>query len=315
MKKILYSLTLILTINVFTNAVFAQNPKTNANKVDNSYPKGFQLPETPPINQIPQNTDSSNIVNSEPSYQNQNNNQTFLMPKKDSISDNSILFGLGLIVGIPQNAFKEANNIPGIGLGITCMYNFMGTDKIDKHPVNIYLGGTFEYLYFGGESNHFSFDDPYPYNAIYNTVTTSVNVNVYSLMISSRIEFLNGPIIPFLEVAVGGRLFDGNEKVTYDRTLHNGGSLPSGVSFSPTTTTDNTHLESDFVGAYGYGGGLRVGRGAIKAELKLMNMRGTKGKYIERESIKIDNNNNISYNTKTSTTDMLVPQISITATF
>lgn len=313
MKNQLRSFAAIMLASTF---VIAQNPKTNAGNLNNKSPKEYQAPSLPKLTPQLPIKDSVKIITTESDEQGRYVKQTNYVINKDSVLGNSILFGLGLIVGIPQNAFREANNKnAGIGFGISCFYNFMGTKDKEKKPINIYLGGTFEYLYFGGESNSFSFDDPYPYNAIYNTVKTSVNVNMYTLLLASRIEFFNGPIVPFIEIAVGGRLLDGNENLTIDRSIHYGGVLPGGVSFTPTSSSENTHLESDFVGTYGYGGGFRIGKGAFKVELKLMNMMGTNGKYIDKESIKIDSNNNITYSTKTSTTDMLIPQISVTGTF
>jgi hypothetical protein len=47
-----------------------------------------------------------------------------------------------------------------------------------------------------------------------------------------------------------------------------------------------------------------------------MNYKGTTATYVDNESIKIDPaTNKVSYNTKTSTTDMLIPQISVSANF
>ncbi len=317
MKRQLYSFALIFTITLITNAASAQNPKTNAGKLNNTTPQGYQPPATPkPPLQKPTQRDSSNLYDTEPAYQSQNVNQPAPTIKKDSTISNNILFGVGLIFGVPQNEFRDANgkNL-GVGLGISCLYNLMGTSAKEKSLVNVYIGGTFEYLYFGGESNSFNYDDPYPYNAISNSITASVNINMYSLLLSSRVELFNGPIVPFFEAAVGGRLLDGNENVSIDRTLHNGGVLSPGITFTPTSKSNSTRLESDYVGAYGCGGGFRIGRGALKAEIKVMYMKGSTGRYIDKQSIRFDSNSNFTYSTKTSTTDMLLPQISLTGTF
>ena len=62
-------------------------------------------------------------------------------------------------------------------------------------------------------------------------------------------------------------------------------------------------------------GGVRIGRGALKVEIKVMYMKGSTGRYIDKQSIRFDSNSNFTYSTKTSTTDMLLPQISLTGTF
>jgi hypothetical protein len=226
---------------------------------------------------------------------------------------NHALVSAGLVLGFTQGGFREVSNSDvGVGLGLTIMGNLMGTDDDDKSPVNVYVGGTFEYLYFGGESGSVEYSDPYPYDAINNKVTTSVNNNVYSLLLNTRVEFLNGPFVPFIEGAAGGRWFDGKQKVVIDRTQRSGSTLPSGITFQPTSESFGDNLETDFTAAYGYGGGIRFGRGPVRLELKLMYMYGTTARYIDNQSIRIDpGTRQISYSTIISHTDMLLPQISI----
>jgi hypothetical protein len=312
MKKAGLVTLIVLLVTVFvTNA---QNPKTNAGKVTKS-PQGYKAPSIPtPPPQRPVKDSVKKEVPIEFIQNNDTQNSSATTVRKDG---NHVLLGLGLIVGLSSGEFKEAsNNNWGIGFDIHCMYNFMGTDDKDKSPVNVYLGGEFQYLYFGGKNHSVTYDDPYPYNAITNEATTSVNSNVYSLMMVSRIEFFTGPIVPFIEGAIGGRLFNGNEKVTVDRTQKPGSTLPSGVTFTPTSNTISNASQGNFVGTYGYGGGLRFTTGVISIEAKLMYMMGTTGKYIDNESIEYNQSTNkYSYQTKSSTTDMLLPQLSIGATF
>ena len=308
----------LLTLAV--NVAFAQNPKTNAGRIDGN----SGLPPSPAIQQqkaqSPAKPDYTNYKRDTSSRQNVQPASQDDQPKTASVANtdsNKGLISFGLLVGLTQNQFQEVSNSDwGIGLGITVMGNIMGTDAKEKSPVNIYIGGSFEYLYFGGKSSSYSYNDPYPYNPIKNNVTTSVNSNIYSLLLVSRVEFFNGPVVPFIEGAVGGRLFDGKEKVSVARTQEPGSILPSGITFTPTTTDFSDNLQSDIVGTIGYGGGVRIGSPKLRVELKLMYMPGSKGKYIDNTSIQFDKGSNkFTYTTTTSSTDLLLPQISVSANF
>jgi hypothetical protein len=316
MKKLNPSLALIVFIITQLNYSSAQNPKTNAGKVNNKSPQGYQAPAIPnPPAQRPVQNDSVNKSNSAPVNQQQTSS---LNPISKTNSDgNHLLLSAGFMIGIPQNQFSDVSNKNlGGGLGISVMYNFMGTDDKEKSPVNIYLGGTFEYLYFGGSTSNFSYDDPSPFNNTFtNKVTSTVNINAYTFLLASRVEFLNGPIIPFVEVATGGRYFDGIQKGSVSHEQKPGTQLPTGTTFTPSSKSFSQGLESDIVGTYGYGGGLRLGTNSFRVELKLMYMKGTNGRYIDKSTIKYDANNNLTYETKTSTTDMLLPQISFSTNF
>ncbi len=321
MKKHTSVFVAILLITIVINSVVvAQNPKTNAGKVNNKSPQGYQAPAIPtPPAQRPVQNDSANKSNAVPNNQPQNSQQTsFINPISKTNSDgNHLLLSAGFIIGIPQNQFSDVSNKNlGAGLGISVMYNFMGTDNKEKKTVNVFLGGTFEYLYFGGATNNFSYDDPAPFsNTFTNKVTSTININAYTFLLASRIEFLNGPIIPFVEVATGGRYFDGIQKGSVSHEQKPGTQLPSGTTFTPSSKSFNQGLESDIVGTYGYGGGLRMGTNNFRVELKLMYMKGTTARYIDKSTIKYDANNNLTYETKTSTTDMLLPQISFSTNF
>jgi hypothetical protein len=277
----------MLVINVLPSV--AQNPKTNAGKVER---------------QMPAPTDTSKVKS----------------PVAKVKEDDSSNFALATIFGVgavTQGQFSDVSNGDwAYGGGLTVMYNFMGTRSRHKSPVNVYLGGTFEYLYFGGKSDSYKYDDPYPYNAITNNVTTKISSNVYSLVANLRAEFFSGPIVPFVEVAAGGRMFDGTHRVTIDRSQKSGSTLPSGVTFTPTSKDVPTTFETDFTGTYGFGGGLRLGVGMVRVEIKGMMMSGTQGRYVDPKSVTFDSNTGrASYATKTSTTDMFLVQVGISGNF
>ena len=285
--KPLISTTLLIVLLNFCLSGFSQNTKTNSIKLnDNS------------TNNTPNATSSPNI--------------------RSGSGSNSAFVGAALIVGVSQNDFnKTSNGDVGVGLALNFMYNFMGTDAAPKKAVNVMLGVSFEYLYFGGKSNSNNYDDPAPYNAITNKVTTSVNSNAYSLLLNSRVEFFQLPVKPFIEISGGGRLFNGNETYTIDRSQKSGTILPSGITFKPTTKTDSKSLQADFVGTCGYGGGLAIDMTKkVRLELKVMYMIGTKASYIDKESVKIDPiTGDVSYNVIKSTTDMLIPSAGVSAFF
>lgn len=326
MKNLILS-SLFLSVFILSAAgLKAQNPKTNAGKVGNT-PPGFPQQTNPaqstprpsqPNNSNLNSTDMQNVPKSNDSIV--SDSYTGQKDPKGSLkasNGNKGLLSIGFLIGASQGKFKEVSNDDwGYGLGITGLYNFMGNEKEEKPIVNVHMGLSFEFMYFGGKDHSTSYDDPYPYNAITNRITTSVSSNSYSLIFITRTEFFTGPIIPFVELAAGGRVFSGTESVNIDRSQKSGSTLPSGITFTPTSSGDSKNLENALTAAYGMGGGLRIGTNAIKMELKLMYMYGTTARYIDSETVKINQyNNQVSYDTKTSTTDMFMPQIGVSFNF
>ena len=220
-KQLHFFFVIICTLLVFESAI-AQNPKTNAGNLNKKTSQGYQSPTIPKAPSKSQyKNDSIYRNNSDTTFR--NNFDSISKAKSDSIKNlysNIGLVDFGIIVGISQNEYKKVSNDDvGIGLGLTVMHNFLGNAKEEKSPVNIYLGGTFEYLYFGGS---ISMGDPYTYfvgsSRFDNKTYTSVNLSAFTLMASSRIEFFTGSVIPFFEVAAGGRLFGGTENITVTQT-------------------------------------------------------------------------------------------------
>ncbi|MFI5221258.1 MAG: hypothetical protein ACHQK8_02950 [Bacteroidia bacterium] len=316
MKEIKKITVFQLLLTVYLFSVHAQNPKTNSGKIrDNS----TTVPSKVPAGSQPSSSSPGNSPSRNQSVQDSTNESkkpgTLIESSGKAINKESNygLFYLNLILGISRNEFYEVSNgDAGIGVGFGCMYNFLGSDTKDKSPVNIYLGGAFEYFYFGGKSDYVIYDDRNLYYA-QDKVTTAVNMNVYSLGLVSRISFFNGLIVPFFEGTAGGRLFSGVNKVTVETQLKSGYSKPN---FQSVSTEDRTSLASSLVGTYGYGGGLAIGSTNVRFEMKLMYVYGTTATYVDKASITIDPVSNlVSYQTKTSTTDMLIPQIGLTILF
>lgn len=313
--KTLISYTFILSLLILSaSELKAQNQKTNAGKVNNP-PRVTPSPPNPAQSTPGQSSTNNNLNTAEKSTDDlpKDTSKTSASGPFTSKYGNKGLLSIGFLVGTSQGKFKEVSNDDwGYGLGITGMYNFMGNDNTEKQIVNVHAGLSFEYMSFGGKSSTDSYDDyDYP-NLVTNKITTSVNSNVYSLIIVSRTEFFTGPFIPFVELAAGGRVFTGNEKVEFSQTLKPGTSF----TFTPKSLNESKSLESSLTASYGLGGGLRIGTNAFRAEIKMMYMYGTTAKYIDKETVKFDQTTNtISYKTKSSTTDMFIPQIGISTNF
>jgi hypothetical protein len=134
---------------------------------------------------------------------------------------------------------------------------------------------------------------------------------MYALNVVSRVEFLPGPVKIFGELTLGARLFSGVHKLHVEDVPY--------YSTNPNDT--RTHdvsngLRTSIVGNYGFGGGLRVGSNAVKVELKVTYLTGSTAEYVNMQSIQFDRaDNSVTYSTLRSTTDMIIPQLSVSIGF
>lgn len=310
-------LLLISAVCGFATAVMAQTKPTTAPKVYKSTP----LPKVNPRIKTQQGAPVA--------YPNQNNNvqnnnpRVATTPAKDSVANPVVkkdpnepvsggLVSLGVALGVPQGEFKtNTNGDLGIGFDIAVLAN-LGSGKHSAAEwndrfVNVYLGGAFQYMRQSGSTDRYSVRN---YLSQTNFESKVVN-NMYALSVVSRVEFLPGPVKLFAEGALGGRLFSGVHKLHVEDVPY--------YSTNPndTRTQDLSNgLRSSIVGNYALGGGLRAGSETVKVEFKVMYLFGSTAEYVNTNTVQFNRTeNSVSYSTLQSTTDMIIPQLSVSIGF
>jgi hypothetical protein len=233
---------------------------------------------------------------------------------KQTRADQDVMNGIlsiGAIAGVPQGEFaQQTNDAWGWGVDISMLFNIATARtkrEWQRNPVNVYVGGAFQYISHGGKTDKYSYNDQFSET----TINSKVNNNMYGINVLVRSEFLTGPVKPFLEMTGGVRFFSGSHKIEYENSLYN--------STDPNNTrrqTFSNNLGTSPVGFYGAGGGFRIGGENIRLEIKLMYTKGFKAEYVDLDKISFDRaDNSITYETKKSTTDMVIPQIGLSINF
>jgi hypothetical protein len=221
------------------------------------------------------------------------------------------MLNLGIVAGIPQGQLaSNTNDSWAWGLDVTALFN-LGAKRPKSEwantPMNIYMGGTFQYMYRGGKTDTYTYNDQFSET----TIDSKVTNGMWGLAFVTRAELFSGVVKPFVELTAGVRFFTGSHSINYKNELYN--------STDPADTRRQTftnHLKTSPVGYYGAGGGLRIGSEKVRVELKVMYTKGSTAEYVDLDKIEFDRtDNSIMYSTKKSTTDMIVPQLGVSLIF
>lgn len=205
---------------------------------------------------------------------------------------------------LTDGEFKTAsNNMWGGGLGLAILYNPF-SEKINTKTLRPFIvGGEFSYVWFGNTVNYSSTNINWQTYEVKN----KVNTGAFSLGYIGRIEFLGRTVYPILIYQAGLRFFDGSQRISFTAT---GSSNPNNQP------NDITNVLQGSIAAYvGYGAGLGISLGTLRIEAKLIQQLGSRAKYIDPESIVLHSNQTVSYTTKKSTTNLIIPQVGVSIMF
>jgi hypothetical protein len=333
MKSIRYPL-LISTVFCFCVFVRAQNPSdtpkvkksspvparpitpapgtTTAPRVQPSTTPGVKKSSPIPTPRLSRQRNSNNLNNAQPAATPAATQPATTATQVDpNLAVSNVMMNISLIAGIPQGQFAtNTNNDWGWGLDVSMLFNLgQKRPKSDwqSQPINVYMGGSFQYMYHGGKTDTYSYNDQFSET----TIDSKVNNNMWGLGFVTRAEFFSGPVKPFVELVAGVRFFTGSHRIDYTNELYN--------TSDPNTTrrqSFNNNLATSPVGYYGAGGGLRIGSEKVRVELKLTYSKGSKAEYVDLDKIEFDRtDNSITYTTKKSTTDMVIPQLGVSLIF
>ncbi len=221
------------------------------------------------------------------------------------------ILSIGGILGIPVGEFADhTNGKVGYGFDITFLANLASKrtrKEWEERFINYYAGGYFQFMRQSGTSDSYDYTDGY----FTTTVDSKVKNNITSFGVLSRIEFLPGKVKLFVEAGAGFRVFNGVHQVSVENKPNNS-TNPDDIR----TVETRKGLGSTWVGNYGFGGGIRFGGESMGIELKFTSVKGTTAEYVDIESVRFERSNNkITYSTLQSTTDLFIPQISISGRF
>lgn len=224
--------------------------------------------------------------------------------EKRQPSEEKVVLNFNGILGLPDGQFKEiSNNNWGYGIGGYLAYNPFHS-SVDNNVIRPFiLGLNFEYLWFNNRSVTFNGNDI----AARTETRSRVRQGAFGIGPAGRIELLSKEVYLFGEYQMGLRFFSGTHKITFTRYPYSGNE--------PTVDELSRTLEADVAWYYGGAVGIGANTGGLRIEFKLGYQRGGYATYIDPESITFNSANSVSYRTKSSFTDMFLPQLGVSTTF
>jgi len=208
-------------------------------------------------------------------------------------------FGVGIQVAQPLDRFAELYD--GYPAG------FQANLSIPLHNSPFELGVAAAWNSMGSQSEDVSVwvaqdeagDD------IYEAGSMDINSNVYRYQVLARFRPFDRGFQIYADAIAGVQSFSTNTSITLD----------SNSSTSNSDESVNEHR--DFTAHYGWAGGVRVGLNqAVFIEGRFEQIRGGMAKYVDRNSIEVNQNTNaIQFNTLQSQTNMYTYQVGVTFLF
>jgi hypothetical protein len=226
--------------------------------------------------------------------------------QSDSIYDISpyavhdkINFHINAVVAVPLNELREAikNKFGNVGVGFST--GILANPFGKKKPSPIFVGGDFSYLTYGVDKIDQTVNNP-PLKSTF---------NVYNIHAAGRMLITQDKVfVPYIDGLIGARIFNTRTKIDKDLldTILND-DQPEVLN-----TTNDTGL------SYGLGLGFYTRRPKNSTEenqvsftLRILYTWGSEARYVVRDSIEINQDGLIEYQTEQTKTDMLSIQLGI----
>lgn len=216
----------------------------------------------------------------------------------DSIRFSSVHFYAGGQVAIPGREFRDVINNStgnlGYGLFTGLALNPLGKNK----PSPVLLGIDFGYFTYGNEKQEGSGNMP--------TLKTTHNVFTWNAIARLKPIRHQGSITPFADGLLGLKLFSSKTKIDKDLT---------NIIFN-----DNQNEVISNVKDTGLNYGLGVGFYTNPKEnsnpgfqLRILYLWGDEVKYVKRNSVMVDSNGTVTFETARANTSMVIIQVGFTA--
>jgi len=207
------------------------------------------------------------------------------------------MLGGTLILGLPQNEFKEQLNRIAYGV------NVEATLAKPSYSTPITIGASVGYLIYGTE------DVQVPFSRTVGRVFVNVNTtnSLLNFHLMMKLAPFPGPVRPYLEGLLGGNYLFTTSKVEDIDTDEE--------------VVSSTNLD-DFAWSYGYGGGILInliseieGGAEMYLDIKARYLYGTKAKYLKEGSIRENGNGDVIYDISETKTDLLTLHVGIVLAF
>jgi hypothetical protein len=227
-----------------------------------------------------------------------------LIPAQSNGKSNMMIIEGYLPVAFPHGQFRSlSSDMWGIGFGGGVMYNPF-TNSVNSEWIRPYvLGLQFDYIWFSSAStktettiSNRNFD-----------VVYKLNTGAFSFGYQGKVEFFDTKIYPFIAYQAGFRYFEGVQKIKYTA------EYTDDQQYAPADVRNN--ISGSFTSYFGYGGGIGFGKETLRFELKVMRQIGSEAKYVDPKSVVANPDNTFTYSSKKSTTDMIVPQLTLSLHF
>lgn len=199
---------------------------------------------------------------------------------------------VGFEFAIPQNEFS--NNFEGLPVGVGGQFL---TNAGRRSPFEFGMG--FSWLSRGSSKEDVWLVDVIDLNGneIYTRATMAVNSNIYTYNAIMRFKPMLGRVQPYIDGLAGVRNFSTSTIIRYeDRTRDH----------------DKERQTRDFALTYGFAAGVKVRvTPSLMVEGRFSNLYGTQVSYVDRSTLQITDEGRISFDKKSSRTDMHIVHLGV----
>lgn len=202
--------------------------------------------------------------------------------------------GASFNIGFPYNEFAAVHPNVGVGFDVTVQ------KQIGLSPI-LSIGGMADWLLIDSHRSSFTL---FNYETrVYEDYNVITNSNTFGLYAVARLQIPDVPITPYAEFFGGFRTFYTRTKVELD--------TPDGD-----VKVDQSTNQISFTTSYGAEGGLAIGLSEeFQITVGVRYLKGGNTKYVDTNTISQTQGTAISYSTKESATDLLIPSLGFMAYF
>jgi len=216
----------------------------------------------------------------------------------DTLKFSYIHFYLTGQVAIPSQEFREVinNDFGNLGFGIGTGLVF--SPLLENRPSPILIGLDFGYFTYGQEKTAGTTTAP--------PLKTTHNVFTWNVIGRLRPKYEHGSVTPFIDGLLGLKLFNTKTKINKDLI---------DFIFNDDQREVINNVKDTGVN-YGFGAGFYTNpkkRGYPGFSLRVLYLWGDEVSYVVRNSVKLDPDGFVTFDTERANTSMLIVQVGITA--
>jgi hypothetical protein len=217
---------------------------------------------------------------------------------QDSVRFSNVHFFGGVQTAIPSREFREVidNSFGNLGYGLNL--GLVLSPLAEKKPSPILLGIDFGFFTYGNEKQSGTSTSP--------PLKTTHNVFTWNAMARLKPKYHKGRVIPFADGLLGLKLF--NSKTKIDKNV-------ADIIFN-TDQREVINNVKDTGLNYGLGLGFYTSpkhHAGAGFQFRVLYLWGDEVKYVVRNSVTVDNNGFVTFETNRANTSMIIVQLNFTA--